>query len=166
MKVLKDNYKKANAKEEVNLYPRKMICEQCRSELEYEKDDLRMGALGCIYLNCPLCGYENMLEEHEDTIILTKDNVEYPIHFFHTSTETGAVDCCTNERVKESINRAIDFFRKNKDEFVWYTATGNLHMSVWRCDGDAEYYVAEYYVVVTNNYHSTYIPFENEDYIR
>lgn len=161
MRVLKDNYKKVNTKEEVNLYPRKMICEQCRSELEYEKDDLRIGALGSVYLDCPLCGYDNMLEEHEDTITLTKDNVEYPIHFFHTSKETGAVDCCTNERVKESINRAIDFFRKNKDEFVWYTETGNLHMSVWRYDGDEEYYV-----VVTNNYHSTYIPFENEDYIR
>lgn len=162
MKVLENNY--SNHVNDTNVehvpsYPRKHICEKCRSKLEYEKSDIRVGALGAVYLDCPLCSYENMLEEHEDTITLTKDNVEYPIHFFHTSKENGAVDCCTNEEVKAYIIKAIDFFRKNKDEFVWYTATGNLHMSVWRYDGDEEYYV-----VVTNNYHSTHIPFENEDY--
>ena len=57
------------------------------------------------------------------------------------------------------ISFIIDYFRKNKDEFVWMTERGNLYMTVWKCDDDRDYYV-----VVSNNYHSTYIPFENEDY--
>ena len=162
MKVLKDNYTKSNINEVVEntkQYPRKMLCESCGSELEYEAIDLRIGFLGCAYLDCPLCGRENMIEENENTITLTKENVEFPAHFWHSSTETGAVDCCNNEEVREAINRAIDYFRKNKNEYSWYSCCGNLYVSVNRCDGDEEYWV-----VVSNNHYETHIPFEKEDY--
>ena len=61
MKVLKDNYTKATVEEvkKVEPYPRRLVCEECRSELEYVESDLRMGALGCMYLDCRiqmLCG--------------------------------------------------------------------------------------------------------------
>lgn len=162
MKILENNYKQPNINENDNnikSYPRECFCESCRSKLEYEKSDLRIGALGSVYLDCPLCKYENMIEDNENTITLTKDNIEFPAHFFHISKETGAVDCCNEKKIKDSIERAIDFFRKNKDEFDWYTESGNLHISVTRYDGDKEYYV-----VVTNDYYSTYIPFEDKDY--
>jgi hypothetical protein len=162
MKVLKDNYTKSNIDETVEnatLYPRKMICEHCGSELEYEKSDLRIGFLGCAHLDCPLCNGENMIEENENTITLTKNNVEFPTHFWHTSKETGAVDCFNNEEVKRCINNAIDFFRKNKNEYSWFCCYGNLYMEVRRWEGDENYEV-----VVSNNYYDTYIPFESEDY--
>lgn len=162
MKVLKDNYTQSNideAAENTKPYPRKMICEHCGSELEYEESDLRVGFLGCAYLDCPLCDGENMIEENENTITLTKDNVEFPAHFWHTSKETGAVDCCNNEAVKNAINRAINYFRANKDEYHWFTATGNLYVDVSRYEGDESYEV-----VVTNNYYDTFIPFESDDY--
>lgn len=161
MKVLENNYDKINQDVKSNYdrpYPRKHICEQCNSKLEYDKSDLRIGYLGKMYLDCPLCGFDNMIEDNEQAITLTKDNIEFPIHFFHASKESGAVDCCNNDEIKKSINKAIDFFRKNKEEFVWSTESGNLYMSVWRCDGDRDYYV-----VVANNYYSTYIPFEEKD---
>lgn len=162
MKVLKNNYETYETKKEeitVRPYPRTHTCENCRSELEYDESDLRMGALGVVYLDCPLCGYDNMLEDNEDTITLTKNNIEFPTHFWHTSKEDGAIDCCSNEEIKKCVNRAIDYFRKNKDAFSWYTEYGNLYISVFRYDGDEDYYV-----MATNNYYSTYIPFENEDY--
>ena len=159
MKVLKDNYKKTDiVNENVKPYPRKMICEQCSSELEYEESDLRIGALGCVYVDCPLCHHDNMIENHENEIILTMNNVEYPTHFFHTSKE-NAVDCCNNTEIKKRIKDAINYFRKNKDEFVWTTESGNLIITVFRYEGDEDYYVT-----LSNNYYSTYISFESEDY--
>lgn len=163
MKVLKDNYQKKSdempVKVEIKPYPRIWICEDCGSELEYEKSDLRMGVLGCMYLDCPCCGRDNMIEDNESTIILTVDNVEFPTHFFHTSKEDGAVDICNNEEVKNYIRRAIEYFRKNKEEFAWESGSGNLRVIVFRYDGDENYEI-----IVTKDYYETYIPFESEDY--
>ena len=162
MKILKNNYNNIKQQEttvQINPYPRKTICEQCQSELEYEKSDLIIGALGCVYIDCPLCGHNIMLDENENSISLTKDNISFPTHFFHTSEETGAVDMCNNEEIKERICKAINYFRKNKDEFVWYSYCGNLCVIVFRYDGDEDYEV-----IVTNNYYNTYIPFETKDY--
>ena len=84
MKVLENNYNQSHQDTyiESRPYPRKHICVQCRSKLEYDKQDLHIGALGSVYLTCPLCNYENMMEDHEHTMTLTKDNIEFPIHFF------------------------------------------------------------------------------------
>lgn len=159
MKVLKDNNKNSKCiREDVVKYPRKLICDTCLSELEYEEEDMRTGALGCMFINCPCCGRDNLIDD-ENGITLTVDNVEFPTHFFHTSTETGAVDCCNNESVKKAIKDAIAYFRKHKNEFYWFTATGNLYIGVSKWDGDESYEV-----VVTNDYYETLIPFEREDY--
>lgn len=159
MKVLKNNYESHEEEivKEVERYPRNHICEYCDSELEYNKDDLRVGAFGCMFLNCPCCNQENLIED--EGLDLTKDNVEFPTHFHHCSKETGAVDICNNKRIKEYINEAIDYFRNNKNEFVWFVSTGNLHMTVFRWSEDECYDV-----IVANDHYSTFIPFENEDY--
>ena len=103
MKVLKNNYQKDIRKEiEIKPYPRILVCEKCNSELEYEKSDLRMGVLGCMFLDCPLCKHDNMIDDNEENITLTADNVEFPTHFFHTNKES-AVDTCNNEEIKKNI---------------------------------------------------------------
>lgn len=161
MKVLKNNYNKVSAHiSEINIepYPRIIECDECGSELEYEKSDMEVGVYGAMHVKCPLCGYDNMLDGNECDITLTKDNIEFPIHFHHTSKETGAVDTCNNKFVKECIRKGIDYFRENKDEFVHYTGTGNTIVYIFRYDDDEEYNV-----VVTDNYYETYIPFEQED---
>lgn len=162
MKVLKNNFDNTINKEikQIKPYPRKLICEHCGSELEYEKSDLRMGVLGCMFVDCPLCGYDNMLEDNEESIELTIDNVEFPVHFFHTCKENGAVDCCNNEKIKETIYKAITYLRENKEECYWGGhLTGNLFIGVYKWSGDKTYEV-----VVSNNFYSTYIPFEPQDY--
>ena len=118
-----------------------------------------MGFLGCMYLTCPLCKRENMVEENEGCITLTRYNVEFPTHFYHASKETGAADCCNNKEVKKAINNAIDYFRNNKEDYNWYTCYGNLYISVSRYEGDESYEIT-----VSNNYYETSIPFEEEDY--
>lgn len=162
MRVLKNNYNEKNehiAKVIANPYPRKHICDRCSSELEYERSDLHMGFLGCMHLTCPLCGNENMVEENEGTVTLTKDNIEFPTHFWHTSVETGAKDCCNNNEVKNCIDKAIKYFRENKEEYSYCTSYGNLYVKVHRYEGDENYDV-----VVSNDFYETYIPFEKEDY--
>ena len=160
MKVLKNNYNhKENAVNDKHPYPRKISCSCCNSELEYEKSDLRIGAFGCVYLDCPLCGYEIAIDDNENSITLTKDNIEFPTHFWHTCVENGAVDICDNYNVKNNIERGIDYLRKNEDEYYWMSECGNLHVSIYKWDGDRQYEV-----LVTNDYYSTYIPFESVDY--
>ena len=162
MKVLVDNYKKNDYVEmnrRIESYPRKMVCECCGSELEYEESDVKVGAFGCAYLTCPLCDSTNFIEDSDKEITLTRNNVEFPTHFWHTSVETGAVDCCNNKNVKDAIYKAIGYFRKNKDAERWFTATGNLNVCVHRFEGDESYNV-----VVTKDYYETDIPFEEADY--
>lgn len=161
MKVLKDNYSKTKtiATPIVKPYPRKHICEDCSSSLEYEKSDIRIGALGCVYLDCPLCGCNNILDDNEETIKLTMNNIEFPTHFWHASVEKGAVDCLDEKHIRKYIGDAINYFRKNKDEYVYQTATGNLTMHIYRCEDEEEYEV-----VVAGNYYSAIIPFEPKDY--
>ena len=158
MKVLVNRHVKNNNEESVT-YPKKITCEKCNSELEYEKSDIVIGAYGCPHILCPLCNYDNLLYDEEEELILTKDNVKFPTHFSYTSKETGAVDVCNNTEIKSYINRAIAYFRKNKDEFCWYAATGNLIIFVCRYDGDENYWV-----VVADKHYDTYITFEKEDY--
>ena len=153
MRVLQNNYNK-NA---IESYPRTLTCENCGSMLEYEKSDMRIGEFGCCLIACPLCHYENV--DDENCINLTKNNIRYPDYFHHTSKETGAVEYCNNTNVTEAICNAIEYFRKNKRESFWYAQCGDMHVSVYRFDGDECYDV-----VVSNNFYSTSIPFEDEDY--
>lgn len=166
MKVLKNNYKDNyneaehdNTTPQFEPYPRKLICEKCSSELEYEKTDMRMGAWGCMYIDCPLCRYDNMLDNNENNITLTVDNIEFPTHFYHTSVETGAVDCSTNENIKQKIHEAINYFRNYKEEYDWCSQSGNLYIHVHRYEGDEEYAIT-----LSDNFYTMEIPFESQDY--
>ena len=161
MKVLENKYGADKAVEEITIepYPRELECEMCGSKLEYEKEDMEVGVLGAMHVKCPLCGYNNMLDGNECDITLTKDNVEFPLHFFYSSKEDGAKDVFNNEEIKKCINDAIEFFRKNKDAYHWFTSYGNLYISVRKFEGDEEYDV-----MVTDRHWETYIPFEPEDY--
>lgn len=164
MKILKDNYAKnivnnITKDKQIKPYPRTIICENCESTLEYEKSDTRIGSLGSVFLDCPLCGCENILEGNEQELILTVENIEFPIHFWHTSKENGAVDRCNTDEIRKEIKRAIKYFRKNKDEFSWQTWCGNLFVLVLRYSGDENYEV-----YVANDFYSTDIPFQSEDY--
>ena len=158
MKILIDNYNGIDYTTK-EFYPKKLVCENCNSELEYDKSDLRIGVYGCAFLDCPLCTYSNEIDGDGEELVLNKDNVEFPTHFWHTSTETGAVDVCTNENIKKYIKKAIDYFRNNKDCTNWNTSHRNLLIQVNRYEGDEMYEV-----IVTNNYYDLNIPFERIDY--
>ena len=80
IKVLKDNSKNIEVKEEnIKMFPLKIKCSECDSELEIAEEDTHIGWMGARFITCPCCGEEAMIDEL-DGITLTKDNLEFP-HF-------------------------------------------------------------------------------------
>lgn len=162
MNVLKNNYNPTIEQDKVSAnkktYPRVTICEWCESELEYNKSDMYAGEFGCMKIDCLCCGKATIIE-NEEPFLITADNIDFPIHFYHTSIENGAVECCDNKHIREYLKQAIKYFRENKDEYSWYTETGNLYICVQRYEEDECYDVT-----VSKDYYSTTIYFQHEDY--
>ena len=155
MKIIKNKFEdvQENIKKELIIE-----CDRCGSELEITEEDTYIGAYGAAYVMCPCCNEETMVEEL-DGITLTKDNIEYPLHFVRTNKDMRCVKDVSPEEIKKEIKRGIEYFRENKDEWVHYISYGDVFITVFRFDGDEEYQV-----VVTKDYYDTYIPFEHQDY--
>ena len=159
IKVLKDNSNKLEVKEENNIiYPLKINCSECDSELEIAEEDTHIGWLGARFITCPCCGKEAMVDEL-DGITLTKGNLEFPVHFNRTTKGLRNVVEINSDEIIKEIQKAIAYFRVNKDEYYWYTSHGDLFLIVFRYSGDEEYFV-----MVTKDFYETYVPFEIEDY--
>lgn len=157
MKILKNNYKPCVQKEKSN-YPKKCICENCESELEYEKSDVTVGEYGCAFVKCPVCGVKTFVDSDEDTLELTPDNVEFPLHFNHICTPKSK-DLFTNENIKHYIKEYINYLRNSGDYHCGGWITGNLFLSVTKFDGDEQYVI-----YTSNDFYETMIPFSREDY--
>ena len=99
-----------------------------------------------------------MIDEMEG-ITITKDNISFPIHFIRTNKNVrNVVEVSSGEIIKE-IKKGIEYFRANKDEFNWYTSYGDLFINIYRYEGDENYFI-----LVTQDFYESYIPFEKEDY--
>lgn len=160
MKILKDNYNHVVERKLKNTKPKllKIHCDQCDSELEITKEDTHVGWLGALFVTCPCCGEESMVEELEG-ITLTVDNLQFPIHFNRTNKDTRQVVENSPDEIVNEIKQGITYFREHKDEYYWYTSYGDLFVIVFRYEGDEEYFV-----MVTKDFYETDIPFEQEDY--
>lgn len=157
MRVLKNNYKPCIQKEKQN-YPQKCICENCESELEYDKSDINIGEYGCAFVKCPVCGIKTAVDLEEDEFKLTQDNVEFPLHFNHICTPKSK-DYFTNENIKHYIKEYINYLRKSGDYYCGGWITGNLFLSVTKLSEDEQYII-----YTSNDFYETMIPFGKEDY--
>lgn len=158
IKIIKNNYNNQPKKESVKNSKIRMHCSECDSELEITEEDTHIGWLGARFIICPCCGEEAMVDEL-DGITLTKDKLEFPIHFNRTTKELRNVVEVNSDEIIKEIQRAITYFREHKDEYYWYTSYGDLFLIVFRYSDDEEYYV-----MATKDFYETYIPFEKEDY--
>lgn len=43
-------------------YPKRHTCDNCGAELEYDKEDVHIGWMGCEYVTCPACDSEIMID--------------------------------------------------------------------------------------------------------
>lgn len=159
IKVIKNNFNQNNLNKKVEEKPRVVhtICEHCDSELEVSEEDTHIGWLGAAFVECPCCRQETMVDEL-DGITLTRDNIEFPKHFYRTNKSLRDIMEISNEEIVNEIQRGIDHFRKNKDEYCWYTSYGDLFVIVFRYKSNKEYCV-----LVTKDFYDTEIPFGTED---
>lgn len=168
MKVIQNNYKKQSRNphqlpEAVRPKPRiekvNLKCENCGSVLEVSREDTHIGWLGLPHVTCPCCNYEMDIEEFEDDAIdICASNVKYPTHFTVSSKDFRAIEI-SDEEINKWIQQGIEYFRGNKDEYYYFTGSGNTLVHIYRFEGDEEYYV-----VVSKDYESSEVKFEEEDY--
>ena len=137
-------------------YPRKLICEKCGSELEYDESDLEIREYGCAHVQCPACNFYNMLEDNEHSITLTEDNIQFPEHFHHV-VYTGNEDVaniCNNENVREYIKTAVNFLRYHpEEEYIGGHVTGNMYVLVLKNEEDGEFNIT-----VSKDFYTMEIP--------
>lgn len=150
MKIIKKNKEKNDL-----IFPLHVVCEECGSELEVEKEDIFYGHLGISFVTCPVCGEKTPTNCGTLDIKVTKDNIIFPDYFydFHNGVD------CSSEEIKKDIDRGIKYFRMNPEKFAWYGGSGNTFIAIYNMRGDSEYWV-----IVAKGYYETLISYEQEDY--
>lgn len=167
MKVIQNNYKNTQRntyqlpeKTKPKVEKVKIECENCGSVIEISREDTHTGWLGLQFVNCPCCDYEIDIEEFgDDSIDICASNVNYPTHFTLYSKDFVAVEI-PDERINEWIQRGVQYFRENPEEYAYYAGSGNTMVHMYRHAKDKEYYV-----VVSKDYEEGRIQFEEEDYV-
>lgn len=167
MKVIQNNYQnqnktyaQSNVKQPKRIEKVTVECSNCGSVLEVSREDAHTGWLGLQFVTCPCCNYEMSIEEFDDDAIdICTSNVEYPTHFMVYSKDFKTKEVSDRE-INKWIQDGIEYFRNHKDEYYWYTGSGNTWVHIYRYDGDEEYCV-----IVSKDYEEGNIQFEKEDYV-
>lgn len=122
-------------------YPKRCICDECGAELEYDKEDIHVGWMGCEYVTCPACNKE---------ITVSGKRVHPPtwnVTFHHISTETGAVDI-EDDKVQEYINEVAKHLCSDEwkpREFALTDTSNFLVFGVKRENGVDIYVTQDYW---------------------
>lgn len=154
MKIIKNNITKEENFEEQNLkFPMKVICENCKSEIELDENDVEVGAFGLYNFTCPCC---DELSGANDGIELTSDNLQFPKHYYHFGDGVHISENEIDRYVKECINS----LRNSSDENFYHTCTGSgdTIVHVMRYDDDENFVIN-----VCRDYYETEIPYTEED---
>lgn len=159
MKILKDNINNVKFDEEQNIFPLKVECEHCGSELEIERGDVTEGYLGQHCVVCPVCGKKTYdgIEEFYPEEKLTLDRLKFPTHFYSFADAQSV----SSDRIKAEIVRAIEFFREEPESFCYMTNYGDMSIVVLNFSGDKEYSIT---VCNKNGVFETELPYEEYDY--
>lgn len=131
-------------------YPKRHVCDECGTELEYDKEDTPIGWMGCEYVTCPACGEETAVSDQR------VQPPAWKVTFHHTSTETGAVDIKDTEiqvHVKKAVKCLCSDERKPDEPYI--TVTGNLLVLGIKWEDGVDIYVTkDFYVdsIAPENY--------------
>lgn len=112
--------------------PKYHICDECGAELEYDKEDVHIGWMGC--------GKETAISDHR------LKPTTWSTTFYHTNTETGAFDI-EDDKIREYVNQTVK--RLCSDEWkpgeFYVTETGNLLVVGVKWEDGVDIYVTKDY---------------------
>ena len=127
----------------------KIICDECRAELEYEYEDTYEGYAGMRHIKCPECGYE-IMSEYFDGVELDSNNVEFPKHFY----SFNGVDI-QNEEIQQWVRKCLQYAEEAEEPYGYFIHAGSGNTTVVLMA-----YEDEYDIIVAKNYYELSIPRE------
>ena len=121
-------------------HPKRHICDGCGAELEYDKEDVYIGWMGCECVTCPACNCESMVGDKRVMPPTWKAT------FDHVCTDTGAVDVLGHE-VQKYVNKVAKVLCSDEYEpgDSVMTRTGNLLIFGRKWNDGVEVYVTKDY---------------------
>lgn len=128
-------------------FPKRIRCEKCNAELEYDRADMFIGEYGLGYITCPCCN---------EIIPITQERIKpiiFPDTFAHTDKSNAKdIDDKTIADYVEEIGQKLLGYAPGESAMC---ATGNCFVFGYKTEDDIN-------IVVTKDYYSDFIDL-NED---
>ena len=115
-------------------------CDECECELECTEEDMHDGPDGAMYITCPECDNEVLIDDH-DAIVLNSDNIQFPKHFWKFGDAAPVED----ERVQDAIRKLLKQMEESNENDFWYWAAGDSMVIVTNMDDEINVIVAKDY---------------------
>jgi len=127
----------------------KLVDCDCGAELEYLPTDMYVGAYGAMYVRCPECDAEVLLND-EEQFLLTPENVSWPQHFSMPDSDDLDVD---DKTIQNWVSTCLKHLESDLYGYGSYVSMGSGNTRVW-----AEKFEDEYAIYVTKSYAATSVP--------
>ena len=137
MKVIKKN------EVETSEYPKRIVCEHCDAELEYDKDDEFIGQWGMKCITCPECNEDCFVSDHR------VEPPNWKTTFDHVNSATAKE--LKNEDIQEYIDNCYKYLMNEAKPGDFYmTGSGDTMVFGFRYEDTVDLYVTrDYYEDVT-----------------
>lgn len=138
MKVIKKN------EVETSEYPKRIVCEHCGAELEYDKDDEFVGLWGMKCITCPECNEDCFVSDHR------VEPPNWKVTFDHTNSDSAvAID---DEEIQKYIDKC--YAKLTSDEWKpgdhYLTGSGDTMIFGVKYEDEIRVFVTrDYYEDVT-----------------
>lgn len=121
-------------------YPKRHTCDNCGAELEYDKEDVHIGWMGCEYVTCPACDKETAVGE------CRVQPPTWKVTFYHTCSDNGVFDVPDHE-IGVYVDRLVKALCSNEYEpgDSMFTCTGNLLILGRKWEDSVDIYVTKDY---------------------
>ena len=121
-------------------YPKRHICDECGAELEYDKEDVHIGWMGCEYVTCPACNKETMVGDQRVQPPTWKET------FYHTCSDNGVFDI-PDHKIGGYVDRLVKALCSDAYEpgDSMITCTGNLLVFGRKLEDSVDIYVTKDY---------------------
>lgn len=108
--------------------PKRCVCEECESELEYSKEDMHVGYMGVMYVTCPVCDEEILVGAER------KLSPTWPITFQQHTSETCTTPNCV---VNQLIDKVICELQASTEErdVLWMSQGGTMVLGCKNTEG-------------------------------